>query len=608
MSEHDRTSMPLINDGAQPDTGQAVQPDAGTMSRRSLLRLALAGAGVAATGPALSRTGLFTAGEGTVQANLVPGVISGSAPMKGPVVPKFERELVLMQQFQPTTTRTETVLGRTAQVNYYDVVQKPGVQDLLPAPFPKTEIWGYNGMYPGPLFRQTTGGAYTVVSQTNTLPNPTSTHLHSSPTQPAHDGHPDDLTYKAGTVPAGAVSAFDGGQPYDGTHVYRYPNGAETRTLWYHDHGMHTTAETVYKGMVGMFIQDPDAPRIAKFGLDKLPSGKYDVPLVIADMQFNEQGQAAYDDKGHDSLWGNVVLVNGRAWPRMTVDRTRYRFRVLVADLSRGYSLELSRGDQGSAAPTVTAIATEAGLLTDPVVVREWRQGMAERYEFVIDFTAAKPGEKFTLLNRAADGDMGQVMQFVAAGPVVASNPVPTKLNDYVFGAEEPEVVNAANPRRFVFERTNGEWVINGLPWNGRIAAAPKIGTVEKWVLQNKSGGWFHPVHIHLVDFQIVRRNGAAPYAYEKGWKDVVYVGPNETVELVMRFNPADQIDPVKPRTGHYVMHCHNLIHEDNDMMTQFSTDPNDASKATNASLSGSTMKMEDSVHHSMMVQWTLNA
>jgi spore coat protein A, manganese oxidase len=591
MSQNDLTA-----NGTEAQTRPFAQ---GEVSRRSLLQLALAGAGVLATGPALARTGLLGGQSGAVQQALVPGVISGSAPMKGPAVPKFQREMLLMPQIQPARTVTETVLGQAAQVNYYDVVQKVGSTDFLPAPFPRTEIWGYNGIYPGPLFRQTQNGAYTVVSQTNTLPNPTSTHLHSSPTQPAHDGHPDDLTYARGTVPAGKVSEFDGGTPYDGTHVYRYPNSEETRTLWYHDHGMHQTAENVYKGLVGMFIQDPDAASIAKYGLDKLPSGKYDVPFIIADMQFNENGTVAYDDKGHDSLWGNVLLVNGRAWPKMTIDRTRYRFRILVADLSRGYSLEFSTGSAGTPAPTVTAIATEAGLLTTPVVVKEWRQGMAERYEFVVDFSGAKAGEKFTLLNRAGDNDMAQVMQFVASGPVVASNAVPARLNDYVFGAEEKEAVNLASPRNFVFERTNGEWVINGLPWNGRIAAAPMVDTVEKWVFQNKSGGWFHPVHIHLVDFQIIKRNGQPPYAYEKGWKDVVYVGPNETIELVMRFRAAARIDPAKPITGHYVMHCHNLIHEDNDMMTQFSTDAADAKLATNASMD---------MGKSMMVQWTLNA
>ena len=94
-------------------------------------------------------------------------------------------------------------------------------------------------------------------------------------------------------------------------------------------------------------------------------------------------------------------------------------------------------------------------------------------------------------------------------------------------------------------------------------------------------------------------RNGKPSAPIERGWKDVVYIGPNETVELVMRFKAADQVDPTRPTTGHYVMHCHNLVHEDNDMMTQFSTDPADAPKATGAG-------MKD-MGRSMMVQWTLN-
>jgi FtsP/CotA-like multicopper oxidase with cupredoxin domain len=560
----------------------------------------------------LARTGWLSGTEGAVQQGAVGGVISGTAPMTGPKVPKFERELVVPPVIEPSETRTETVMGKSATVHYYDVETRKGTAQLLPAPFPKTEIWGYNGIYPGPTFRQTRKGAYTVVRNTNSLPESTSTHLHSSPTQPAHDGHPDDMTYAAGATKVPAKSEFDGAKPYQPTHVYRYPNGQETRTLWYHDHGMHHTATNVYKGLVGFFIQDPSADEIAKFNLDKLPKGKYDVPLLVGDMQFNQNGTVAYNDKGHDSLWGNVILVNGRAWPKMTVDNTRYRFRILVADLSRGYNFQLSAGDKGSPAPTVTCIGTEAGLLTDPVKVTSWRQGMAERYEFVIDFTGAKPNEKFTLKNLAADGDMGQVLQFVANGNVVASNPVPAHLNDYVFGAEEADVVNKKTPRHFVFERTNGEWVINGLPWDGRVAAAPKIGDTEIWVLENKSGGWFHPVHIHLVDFHIVRRNGGAPFPYEKGWKDVVYVGPNEKVELVMKFNAADNIDTTRPVTGKYVMHCHNLIHEDNDMMTQFDTSITKASAAgsagaqTVAAHAGHGATGHSMTGHSMMVQWDL--
>src|SRR4051794_26481652 len=313
----------------------ATTEERSSLSRRNLLRLTAAGAGATAAGPLIARTGLLGAAQGEVQQGTVPGgVVSGSAPMTGPNVPKFDRELALMKPATPYKTVTEKVLGKDATVKYYKLKQEVADADLLPSPFPQTKIWGYDGIYPGPLFRQTQHGAYTVVENTNTLPESTSTHLHSSPTQPAHDGHPDDQTWAANQT-APKTSEYDGGATYHPTHVYRYPNAQHTRTMWYHDHGMHHTATNVYKGLVGMFIQDPDAAAVAKFNLDDLPSGDYDVPLIVADMQFNQNGTAAYDDKGHDSLWGNVVLVNGRAWPKMTVDCTRYRFRILVADLSR---------------------------------------------------------------------------------------------------------------------------------------------------------------------------------------------------------------------------------------------------------------------------------
>ena len=597
-----------------------------SVSRRSLLRLAFAGAGIAATGPVLARSGVLSGGggAGVVQQGAVAGVISGTAPMAGPRVRKFERELVVPPVLAPTEVRTEVVLGQPHQVDYYDMEQREAVADLLPAPFPPTPIWGYNGIYPGPVFRQTQNGPYTVVRNSNTLQlgTGTSTHLHGSPTQPAHDGHPDDLTYPHGTDPEPLSAFWDDGKTlvYCPQHQYRYPNGEDTRTLWYHDHGMHATAKQVYRGLVSMFIQEPDpamatsadpAVRDLYGRLTSLPSAQYDVPLIVADMQFDQQGNVAYDDGGHDSLWGNVLLVNGRAWPRMTVDKTKYRFRFLVADLSRGYNFALGTPSKGHR-PVMTMIGTDAGMLAKTVQVTSWRQGMAERYEVVIDFSMLAKGETVTLLNTAADGDMGQVLRFVGSGKAGTQfPPVPASLNTYTFGQEEPEVVNPGNPRYFRFERSNGEWVINGLPWTGAIAAKPSVGTTELWVLENKSGGWFHPVHIHLVDFQVVRRNGSPPPAYEQGWKDVVYVGPNERVELVMRFNAARQMDPDsvpvaerKPITGKYVMHCHNLIHEDNDMMTQFQTQPT-AAGAAPAALRGTHAGHD---MRSMMVQWELKA
>jgi FtsP/CotA-like multicopper oxidase with cupredoxin domain len=111
-------------------------------------------------------------------------------------------------------------------------------------------------------------------------------------------------------------------------------------------------------------------------------------------------------------------------------------------------------------------------------------------------------------------------------------------------------------------------WTIADTSWQEVIAsgfksvmANPALGATEIWEIENKSGGWFHPVHIHLVDFQILTRNGKAPFPHEMGPKDVVYVGEGEKVRVLMKFTPHE---------GMYMMHCHNLPHEDHDMMAQF--------------------------------------
>jgi FtsP/CotA-like multicopper oxidase with cupredoxin domain len=121
--------------------------------------------------------------------------------------------------------------------------------------------------------------------------------------------------------------------------------------------------------------------------------------------------------------------------------------------------------------------------------------------------------------------------------------------------------------RTLRLERTNGAWTVNGTTWDKIVAsnyqfveAAPTVGTVETWTIENKSGGWFHPLHIHLVDFKVLSRNGGPAMPHEAGPKDVVYTGENEIIKLLVRFDSL----------GKYMVHCHNLVHEDHDMMTQF--------------------------------------
>src|SRR4051812_7684623 len=303
-----------------------------------------------------------------------------------------------------------------------------------------------------------------------------------------------------------------------------------------------------------------------------IPHGRYAGPVVIRDALFTSSGQLIFDDNGGTSggsgLFGDVILVNGRPWPAMPVERRKYRFRLLNASISRSYLLALSTGDP------FTVIGTDGGLMPAPADTTTLRFGMAERYEIVVDFAKYPIGTRVVLENRGLPNNIdfdttGVVMAFDVAAEAssTANNTVPPVINP------DSEVMRltpaqAVTTRTMEFKRQGGEWTVNGQTWEDvinsgftQVVASPKLGDVEIWELRNNSNGWFHPVHIHLVDFKILDRNGQPPLPYEQGPKDVAYVGEGETVRVLMRFGP---------QVGRYMMHCHNLVHEDHDMMVQF--------------------------------------
>ena len=144
----------------------------------------------------------------------------------------------------------------------------------------------------------------------------TSCHLHGSASKPQFDGYASDIT-RAGQ-----------------TKTYQFPNNQESRTLWYHDHGVHHTAENAYMGLAAMYLMSDELE-------DRLPipKGAYDLPVVITDKMFAADGKLMYDDEGHSGLYGDVMLVNGLPWPNLKVAKRKYRFRILNASLSRGLRL-----------------------------------------------------------------------------------------------------------------------------------------------------------------------------------------------------------------------------------------------------------------------------
>lgn len=509
-----------------------------TLTRRQTLRLGLLGAGSAALVVPLART---ARGQRAV-ANRLP---------QSQLPPPFQVPFAVPPVLRPVL--------RDDTTDFYQVIMKQARVQILPG-FGPTTVYGYNGFMPGPTIK-VRRGRQVVLRAINRLPatsygghpTHTSVHLHGSTSLPQYDGYASDV--------------LEPGEFKD----YRYPNIQSARTLWYHDHAAHITAQNGYMGLTGQYHIQDDLEQ----GLG-IPQGKYDVPLTITDKIFAPDGSFFFEDQDHSSLFGDVILVNGRPWPVMKVERRKYRFRVLNASTSRSYRLQLDTGD------LMTVIGTDGGLAPRSQTTPHLRIGAGERYEVVIDFAPYAAGRQIVLKNLSNPGNQNfastaHVMRFDVVDPVSdpTNNSVPDVLNpgtadqfDRTYNPMHLMAADATGPAVRVTLDRFPEWNINGATWSDVVAggfrpliANPALNQVQIWELTNSSGSWHHPLHIHLVDVKILDRNGHAPFPYERGPKDVVYLGTAETIRVIGRFGPHE---------GRYMLHCHNLTHGDHDMMHQF--------------------------------------
>jgi FtsP/CotA-like multicopper oxidase with cupredoxin domain len=346
-----------------------------------------------------------------------------------------------------------------------------------------------------------------------------------------------------------SVSADDGqatGAAYlfgPGTsRLYTYgavENGENERGTmqFYHDHRMGETGMNVWQGLTGLYILDDSNDPAT------LPSGGYDVPLVIADRQFDQDNQLQYfyDPAG---VVGNTVLVNGVYQPYFDVADRKYRFRILNGANARIYILSLSTGD------AFNQIGTESGLLPAPVSQTAMQMGPAERRDVIIDF-AGKLGQEFYLMDAYK---VTPLLKFRVNQHVTDNSSVPSTLRSL------PDIGTPAVTRNWSFDQTAGHWTINGQQFDpDRVDARPVLGTTEKWVFTNPTE-ITHMVHIHDVDQQCISRDGGPCYSYEP-MKETWALGPGETLEVKLKFTD---------HTGIYMFHCHILEHEDDGMMTLF--------------------------------------
>ena len=506
------------------------------LNRRDMLKLSGLGAAGVAAGTMLPLGDIGAAASSQIDPAYLPDV--------------FATEFVVPPVLRPYRTRRE---ADGAWCDYYAISEKAVNARILKGGR-TTAMFSYEGVVPGPTIKATQGRRARVLVRNQLPPThpsigheaTTSVHLHGSASLPQYDGYASDIT------PPGFYKE------------YHYPNFQPARTLWYHDHGVHHTAENAYSGLAAQYhLSDPIEREL-------LPQGEFDVPLIVTDVAFDAQGQLAADDNSHSGIYGDVVMVNGRPWPVMKVKRRVYRFRMLAASVGRSWRWQLGPGYP------MHIVATDGGLVPRTQTVSQFRHAMAERYEVLVDFSQFRAGTRIVLNNLSNDNNRDydntdKVMAFdVVDDPFDTSDPTWNRIPDTL--VESPVmglgVGNEIRRRHLRLHRENGEWAINGKTWKDVVesdfqllVADPDLDDTEIWTIENRSGGWFHPLHIHLVDFNVLSRNGQPSFAWERGPKDVVYVGENESVDLIMKF---------EHQTGRYMVHCHNLSHEDHDMMQQF--------------------------------------
>ncbi len=462
-------------------------------------------------------------------------------------------------------------VARAGGASAYEIVQRRAVLEILPGR--QTEVLGYDGLFPGPTIIAPRGEQVTVTHR-NELYLPTVVHLHGGHTAAASDGYPTDLLLPAvsptGRRQSGHAHTTGGtsGVVARGSRPYVYENEQPAATLWYHDHRMDFTGPQVWRGLAGLYLITDDAEEALG-----LPSGDRDLPVMIMDRAFGADGSLAYPsldprlletpgvrDPYAAGVLGDVVLVNGRPWPELEVDAARYRLRIVNASNARRYRLGLSPGPTGGGAPFLQ-VGSDGGLLPAPLSQDEILVAPAERFDVVVDFGAYPVGTEVVLTNTLGLDSTDAVMRFRVVRSVRDQSRVPEHLARF-----EPLETSPDTPvREWRFTRGGAggpaHWVINGRAFDpDRMDAQPRLGQTEIWRF---SSDLHHPVHVHLSPFQVLRRGSDGPGPWDAGWKDTVDLTPTETVEVAIRFTE---------HTGRYMLHCHNLEHEDMMMMAAFET------------------------------------
>ncbi len=571
------------------------------IDRRDLLRMSLlTGAGVFSG--AKDTWGLEDIAKEAGRVAQSKGGESGQKPK--PLVPYVDAVPLL------PVIRPEQHSGSIVQVHIREFRQKVH-RDL-----PPTRLWGYNGAWPGPTFEARTGQPFSV-KWINNLPEKhflpidttihgseegvpevrTVTHVHGAKVLPEHDGYPE-----AWITPDGKT-----GSTYD-PKPNLYPNDQPAMTLWYHDHALGITRLNVVAGLAGVYvIRDPEEDAL------NLPSGEYEMPLLIQDRSFLEDGSLYYPpaQNGTHPMWmqeyfGQTICVNGKATPYLEVEPRKYRFRMVNGSNSRFYHLTLVPADKNGRptgqpvdAPSFRQIGTDGGLLPAPLSLHYLIFSPGERFDVVIDFTE-HAGASFAMTNdapapyaRGGEVVPSEVMLFKVTKPLSGKDT--SSLPDALVPMAPLNPVQAARERVLALtemDRPSDGYTMMGMlggkHWDDPITEDPKAGTMEIWSFANTTGD-VHPMHIHLVRFQVLNRQPfdtkqylqsgrlvytgipMAPESNERpAWKDTVKTYSGYITRVIARFDLPAGTQAAPGQEFRYVWHCHVLEHEDNEMMRPY--------------------------------------
>jgi spore coat protein A, manganese oxidase len=508
----------------------------------------------------------------------LPGAASaelptGAAALDAGTLKRFVDPLPILEIAKPAGMRSDPA-NPEEKLPFYRMVmgefEARVHRDLGP-----TRMWGFNGLSPGPVIEARSGKGV-LVEWANALPprhmftidhnlmgaeddKPdvrSVVHLHGAKVPPESDGYPE--------------SWFVAGK----SSLCHYPNQQDACMLWYHDHAMGINRLNIYAGLLGPYIvRDETEDALA------LPHGQFEIPLVLCDRKFMVDGQLAYDVSPipgapwNPEFYGNCTLVNGRLFPYLEVQPALYRFRVLNGSNAEFFNLSLSTGEP------IVQIGTDQGLLPAPVSGKVVSLAPGERADLVADFSGS--GGRQVTLNI---GPVEEILQFRIAQGAAQGGRLPETLRPVVPIAES----SAVRTRLLTlneYKSPKGEsmtMLLGGAHWDMPVTETPALDSAEIWSLINLTED-VHPIHLHLVRFQILDRRSFDKLHYfvkgelkfigpalppdpgEAGWKDTVRAHPQMVTRIIARF---------EGYPGRYVWHCHILEHEDNEMMRPFEVLP----------------------------------